>query len=118
MIHDHQLFGIRAEKSSDLTIMNNVISWIRPDNLPEPPYLTWSTIVGGINVSECEPFLVKDNTVAATWHSGYQLPAKKCGDASVHTGNVAHSISGYGAIINKAGTVGCSEFTDFKGYKT
>ena len=58
VIHDHQMHGIIAEKSSDLTVTNNVVSWIRPYNDLKPEYLVWKRPVGGIMLTDCEPFLI------------------------------------------------------------
>ena len=117
VIHDHQQVGIAAWKSHDLTVTNNVVSWIRPYNADKPSFLTWAGNIGGILITGSDPYLMKDNIVAGAWHTGFFFPSKGCGDASVHTGNVAHSISGYGAIVNSGASKVCSEFGDFKGYK-
>ena len=46
------------------------------------------------------------------------LPPYNCGQNPVHVGNVAHSIEGWGVIIqNPDETTGCSEFSYFSGYK-
>ena len=65
--------------------------------------------------------LVTNNIAASSWHAGFMLPAHRCGGKQIHTGNVAHSISGYGLIVQKANTKiddGCVEWSEFKGYKT
>jgi len=72
-----------------------------------------------------------NNIVASTWHTGFMLPSYKCGGTQVHSGNVAHSISGYGVIVQRPSkiydndqnkwiheTSNCLEFSEFKGYKT
>jgi len=61
-------------------------------------------------------YVVKDNIVASGWASGVRLPAYKCGESATNTGNVAHSIAGYGLIVH-VGAGACSEFSDFKAYK-
>jgi hypothetical protein len=82
---------------------------------------------------------VVNNIVASTWHAGFILPAYNCEGTQVHSGNVAHSISGYGVIVQRPSimehisngeeygsngykwipeTGNCFEFSDFKGYKT
>jgi hypothetical protein len=70
---------------------------------------------------------VTNNIVASTWHTGFVLPSYECGGPQVHSGNVAHSISGYGVIVQKPYlndeqkmiyVRNCIEFSDFKGYKT
>lgn len=61
-------------------------------------------------------YIVKDNIVASGWASGVRLPAYECGKTAIHTGNVAHSMAGYGLIVHD-GAGACSEFSDFKAYK-
>lgn len=48
------------------------------------------------------------------------LQVHECGGTQVNSGNVAHSISGYGVIAQGSGQVkgDCAEFSGFKGYKT
>lgn len=84
-------------------------------DVPFPPFMQWDQPSGGIKISG-SGFTVKNNIVASCWHSGYSLPAYKCDSDPVHTGNIAHSVSGYGLIV-AGGAGGCSEFSDFKGYK-
>jgi len=68
-------------------------------------------------LGQCTDYAVTNNIVASAWHSGFRLPAYKCGQSPVHTGNVAHSTAGLGVIVYR-GAGDCSEFSDFKGYKT
>lgn len=48
------------------------------------------------------------------------LQIHACGGTQVNSGNIAHSISGYGAIAQGSGQFSgdCGEFSGFKGYKT
>lgn len=65
-------------------------------------------------------YVVTNNIAASSWHAGFMLPAYRCGGTQIHTGNVAHSISGYGLIVQppKSASGDCLEWSDFKGYKT
>jgi len=81
--------------------------------------MDWDGYNGGLYLSDSTDFFVTNNIAASTWHAGFMLPAYQCGGTQVHSGNVAHSISGYGVIVQKAeSTYSCLEFSDFKGYKT
>ena len=57
--------------------------------------------------------------MAGTWHHGFHFIPKKCEEDSgnsVFSGNVAHSISGYGGIaLNVANE--CTEVKSFTAYK-
>lgn len=65
---------------------------------------------------------MRDNIVSGTWHHGFHFKPLAC-DAAINddsdfifSGNVAHSISGYGAIALNVNNK-CTEVYDFKGYK-
>lgn len=79
--------------------------------------MDWIDTIGAFDPVGCKSYTVKDNIFASAWHAGVRLPARKCGEPAVHTGNVAHSISGYGFIVKEAAAGSCSEFGDVKGYK-
>ena len=118
VIHDFILYGIHAEASQNIVINSNVVNGVRIKNDNDGTYMKWNEVNGGISMMDSSDFTVTNNIVASTWHSGYMLPAHKCGESPVHYGNVAHSISGYGVIVTKKYDSKCSEFSDFKGYKT
>lgn len=65
--------------------------------------------------------LVTNNVVAGAWHHGYHFDPSDCDAVDpdfVFTNNVAHSISGYGAIARNVDTEqACTEVKDFKAYK-
>ena len=44
-------------------------------------------------------YLFTNNIAASTFHYGFKLPAVKCGEEIKHTGNVAHSIAGWGVLV-------------------
>jgi len=78
---------------------NNIVNKVRPVNEPFPAFMVWPEVNGGMTFKGCSSFSVTNNIVASTWHSGYTLPAYNCGGTQPHTGNVVHSISGYGVIV-------------------
>ena len=117
VVHDHILFGIQGRGSNVLKIDNNVVNGIRPKNIPDHPYMEWTEVNGGIDVSDCNSCSVTNNIVASTWHSGFRLPAHECDAKNPNYNNVAHSISGYGLIVTKKYSKKCSEFASFRGYK-
>lgn len=117
VIHDFILHGVEALNSQVFTVDQNVVNQVRPVNEPFPAYNVWPEVNGGMKFSKCNSFAVTNNIVASTWHSGFTIPAYSCGGTQPHTGNVAHSIAGYGLIVKGSGSSACSEFSDFGGYK-
>jgi len=117
VVHDFLLHGISAKASQSFTINQNVVSWIRPVNEPFPAFMAWPSANGGMAFSTCSSYSVTNNIVASTWHSGFSIEAYRCGSTQPHTGNIAHSISGYGVIVQGSGSEACSEFSHFGGYK-
>jgi len=120
VIHDFIVWGVNAQKSSDILVNNNVINGIKPKNDWPPPYMEWVPYVGGLYMEDSTNYVVTNNIAASSWHAGFMLPAYRCGGTQIHTGNVAHSISGYGLIVQppKSASGDCLEWSDFKGYKT
>mmetsp|Transcript_43997 Transcript_43997/g.58365 ORF Transcript_43997/g.58365 Transcript_43997/m.58365 type:complete len:281 (-) Transcript_43997:2481-3323(-) len=119
-IFDAVLFGLLANTTSDIVIENNIVSGVRPELEPKPASLgKWKKPNGGFDLIGASSMTVRNNTASGTWHSGFRVPAKKCDDANpgnVIEDNVAHSISGFGAIVPSGGGE-CSEFSKFAGYK-
>lgn len=101
VIHDMRFLGIYAQKSANILINNNVVSYVQQDFPSSPGYLVWKGLFGGIDLSDDSnsDFLITNNIVAAVWHRGFSLPAYACGGTNVHANNLAHSISGYGVIV-------------------
>ena len=82
--------------------------------------MRWEGYFGGLNSGQSPDSIITNNIVASTWHTGFMLPAYSCGDTQVNYGNIAHSISGYGVIVQGSKSIrgDCAEFSEFKGYKT
>jgi hypothetical protein len=99
VIHDFILYGIHGDASENLVINNNVVNGVRHKNEDNLPYMEWEEVNGGIDLMSSKNFVITNNIVASTWHLGFALPPHECGEAPIHTGNVAHSISGYGVIV-------------------
>jgi parallel beta-helix repeat protein len=109
VIHDFDRWGIHADDSQRLVINNNVINGIKTEN----------RYGGGLYLGTSTDFIVTNNIVASTNHTGFMLPAYQCEGIQVNFGNVAHSIGGYGVIVQRPEkTEDCLEFSGFKGYKT
>ena len=67
---------------------------------------------------------VRNNIASGSWHHGFHFIPLECGagtganQVTVFRDNVAHSISGYGAIAaNRDGNPECIEVIDFSAYK-
>lgn len=80
--------------------------------------------IGGISTSDGNSKVkVRDNVVSGTWHHGFHFVPNECdvteadNPSHVFEGNVAHSISGYGAIALNTPKKRCMEVHNFKGYK-
>jgi len=80
--------------------------------------------VGGITATEgTSKIKIRNNIVSGTWHHGFHFKPYTCDEVLsddsdfIFSGNVAHSISGYGAIALNMENNSCTEVHDFKGYK-
>ena len=63
--------------------------------------------------------VVTNNIVSGTWHHGFHFIPSKCDDDTptyIFYNNIAHSISGYGAIAENVSNK-CTEVKDFIAYK-
>lgn len=80
-------------------------------------YFGWK---GGFTLSEGNSAMtITNNIVAGTWHHGFHFIPKRCDDSSpsvTFKDNIAHSISGYGAIAMNV-VNSCTEVHDFTAYK-
>ena len=122
VVHDVIKFGIIGANNGVNSIDNNIVNGVRTENVPAStiPYMTWLGQHAGLKILDSPGTTVTNNIVASTWHAGYMLQADTCASGTTsHTGNVAHSISGYGLIVQPP-TVEeiCLKFSDFSGYKT
>jgi hypothetical protein len=78
--------------------------------------------LGAMTLSEgTNKMIVRNNIVSGSWHHGYHFIPEKCGTRPsdsdwIFENNVAHSISGYGAIaLNVVND--CTEVKDYWSYK-
>lgn len=63
--------------------------------------------------------VVRNNIAAGSWHHGFHFTPKRCGDTNpdfIFENNVAHSISGYGAVASNVEN-DCTVVEDFIAYK-
>lgn len=132
VVIDFAEHGIWAKGSNTLTITNNWIIRVIPQDFyfeTGPKVFEYTGWTGCVTISDQggqsnSKLVVTDNVAAACWHHGFHYQPLDCDevvDANTHTrfeGNVAHSISGYGAIAaNVAGNPSCTEVLDFTAYK-
>lgn len=109
-----------VEDSSSIVINNNIAGkvFFHPDY--EEAEKFWKFIVPGVFelASGTSSMTVTNNIAFSGWHHGYQVQGHECDDNNptwVFENNVAHSISGYGAV--GAGDFACTAFHDFTAYK-
>lgn len=76
--------------------------------------------MGAMTLSERNRnMVVTDNIVSGAWHHGFHFTPKRCSEDApdyVFERNVAHTISGYGAIAANVEN-DCTEVKDFTSYK-
>jgi len=77
--------------------------------------------LGAMTLSEGTTFMtVRNNVVSGSWHHGYHFKPSQCDSTNpdwIFTNNVAHSISGYGAIAANVEGNSCTEVKDYWSYK-
>jgi hypothetical protein len=90
----------------------------------EPKVIEYAPGVwGGITASgadDVKGMIVTNNIVSGTWHHGFHFTPQKCDDDNppyTFLNNIAHSISGYGAIAENVKNE-CTLVKDFTAYKT
>ena len=112
--------GIWAMDSRNLIVTDNWVIHIIDEADKEPTMFYYSGWKGGITLSEGNTDVqVIGNIVAGTWHHGFHFVPSQCGEENpswVFENNIAHSISGYGAIALNVEN-DCTEVHDFKAYK-
>lgn len=113
--------GIWVSQSSKVTITNNWVHDVIPWVDVEPVMLEYPEIwpLGAMTLSSGTSYMtVKNNVVSGSWHHGYHFVPSRCGRTSdwIFENNVAHSISGYGAIAKNVAN-DCTEVKDYWSYK-
>jgi len=114
--------GIWVEKGKNVLVDNNWVFHIPSSAKHEPKMMEYAVgFWGGITASgSVSGMVVTNNIVSGTWHHGFHFIPQKCDDDNppyTFLNNVAHSISGYGAIAENVGNA-CTEVKDFTAYKT
>ena len=115
------------QNSGSITIDGNWVHYVRPE-ADEPPkmraYPEYNEGLGAFTLHEgTTKMTVRNNIASGSWHHGFKYRPGKCDEPNqqrdtdfIFENNVAHSISGYGAIaenvVNK-----CTEVRDFIAYK-
>lgn len=120
VVTDFAEHGIWVQGSNEISMDNNWLFHVIQEmdtRVKMFEYFGWK---GGFTLSESNRAMsITNNVVAGTWHHGFHFVPKKCDDNSpdfVFEGNVAHSISGYGAIAKNVMN-SCTEVHDFIAYK-
>jgi nitrous oxidase accessory protein NosD len=114
--------GIWAKNSGSITITNNWVHDVIPWVDEEPKMYEYPRIwpIGAMTLTEgTRTMTVRNNVVSGSWHHGYHFKPARCTGSSadfVFENNVAHSISGYGAIALNVEN-DCTEVKDFWSYK-
>lgn len=102
VVADFHRHGVWAKSASALTINNNWVFHVVNSVTDAPVMRSYHGWLGGFTLSESvSTSTVTGNVVAGTWHHGFHVVPQACDDANpdfLFTNNVAHSISGYGAV--------------------
>jgi hypothetical protein len=122
--------GILVEKSSRIHLESNWVHHVIPPDWwfsdmggPEMhKYTGWTGAFTLSNPSNSR-LVVINNVASGSWHHGFHYKPLKCDDnvypnnpGTWFQGNVAHSISGYGAVASNIEEV-CTEVKNFAAYK-
>lgn len=120
VVADFAEHGVWVQNSSGVTLDNNWLFKVVENKGKEPKMIEYNGWKGGFTLSESNSkMVVTNNVVAGTWHHGFHFVARKCQNDSgnfIFSGNVAHSISGYGAIAKNCAN-DCTLVSDFISYK-
>ena len=121
--------GIRVQDSARITLDGNWVHYVRPEADEAPKMIEYPRYTEGLGAftlhEGTRSMTVRNNVASGAWHHGFKFRplnmGKDCAnpkdaDDFIFENNVAHSISGYGAIaenvVNK-----CTEVKDFVAYK-
>jgi hypothetical protein len=124
--------GIWVQGSEAITIDGNWVHHILPEVDVVPKVREYPILqpfaIGGITATQgTSKMTVTNNIVSGTWHHGFHFEPEEC-DPDTHLAevpttpnwtfrnNIAHSISGYGAIALNMGRR-CTIVRDFLAYK-
>jgi hypothetical protein len=120
VIHDFLHYGMRVENSYNIKVEGNFISSIKPERYPK--FNEWKVPVAAYLFANNKATTVQGNTASSSWGAGFIYDARDCDDSTpefVFQHNIAHSISGFGAVPQKPNKsrVGCTEVSNFSGFK-
>lgn len=114
--------GMWVKSSSKIDVTNNWVHHVIPWVDEEPKMIEYPRIwpLGAMTLSDgTSKMNVRNNVVSGSWHHGFHFKPRKCtGDNGdwVFENNVAHTISGYGAIALNVEN-DCTEVKDIWSYK-
>ena len=128
VIADFVSQGIWVQNSQSITIDNNWVHHVIPWADETPVIKVYPILpdfyLGGITATEMtSKIILRRNVVSGTWHHGIHFRPMECDETVVEgstdfifENNIAHSISGNGAIAENVENR-CTEVKDFIGYK-
>ena len=121
VIHDFLNYGMRVEDSYNIMAEGNLVSSIKP--VRDPTFNEWEVPVAAYLFADNNESAARSNTAASSWGAGFIYDALDCNDndapAFIFEHNIAHSISGFGAIAvpPPRASVSCTEVSNFSGFK-
>ena len=120
VVTDFAEHGIWVQNAIKVVLDGNWVFHVIEIADQEPKMFEYFGWKGGFTLSEMNRgMIVRNNIVAGTWHHGYHFVPKRCNDNNpdfVFENNVAHSISGYGAIALNVRN-DCTLVENFVAYK-
>ena len=120
VVTDFAEHGIWAMNSQQLVFRDNWVFHVIDQADKTPQMIVYSDWKGAMTLSESNTEVtVTGNVVAGSWHHGFHFVPNQCDESNpswVFSGNVAHSISGYGAIALNVDNA-CTQVSDFTAYK-
>lgn len=120
-VADFAEHGIWVKDSSSVLVDGNWVFHVVPNKGKEPKMFEYFGWLGAFTLSEGNRAMdVRNNIAAGAWHHGFHMVPAQCGAADTSDfrfrNNVAHSISGYGAIAKNVAN-DCTALTAFTAYK-
>ena len=127
MVIDFVQHGVRVQNSDRITLDGNWVHGVRPEADVAPVMIAYPEYADGLGAFTLHEgttkMTVRNNRASGAWHHGFKFRPLRCDEEVVEgqtdfifENNVAHSISGYGAIAQNV-VNRCTEVKDFVAYK-